>query len=131
MDANKQLRKASYTTSNKSSNLSPPNRRSQLLTTFLLATLTLALVSDLAKLFDDQQVFGGAGSGGHKLAAWASWIGEVPTAAELYGDAASEMPTTESFDDDDEDEELDASASNEYPDNENENDESYEDPEGR
>lgn len=62
--------------------------------------------------------------------AWASWIGEVPTAAELYGDAASDMPTTESFDDDDvEDEELDASATNEYPDSDKD-DESYEDGEG-
>lgn len=57
------------------------------------------------------------------LIAWASWIGEVPTAAELYGDASSEVPSGEGFDDDDEDEELDASATNDYP----ENDESYED----
>lgn len=59
------------------------------------------------------------------LTAWASWIGEIPTAAELYGDASHEVPSGESFDDDDDDEELDASASNEYP----ENDENYEDAE--
>lgn len=65
--------------------------------------------------------------------AWASWIGEIPTAAEVYADASSEMPSAESFDDDDEDEELDASATNEYPDNENDNDndENYEDAEGK
>lgn len=61
--------------------------------------------------------------GDQTLTAWASWIGEVPTAAELYGDASSEVPSGEGFDDDDEDEELDASATNDYP----ENDESYED----
>lgn len=67
--------------------------------------------------------------------ALASWIGAVPTAAEMYGDSSADMPTTEAFDDDDDeaDDELDASASNEYPenDNDNENDESYEDQDGK
>lgn len=64
------------------------------------------------------------------LVVWASWIGELPTAAEVYADASSDVPSGESFDDDDEDEELDASATNEYPDNENDNnDETYDEPE--
>lgn len=62
--------------------------------------------------------------------AWASSIGELPTAAEVYGESSAELPSTETFDDDDEDEELDASATNEYPDNDTEStDESYEEPE--
>lgn len=91
----------------------------------VIGSLGALLVSDLARFLSapDDQTSG-------RLIAWASWIGEVPTAAELYGDAANEMPTTEAFDDEDEDEELDASASNEYPDNDNDNDESYEDPDG-
>lgn len=65
-----------------------------------------------------------------QLAAWASWIGEVPTAAELYGDSSSDAPATDAFEDDDEDEELDSAATNEYPDNEGDADESYEDADG-
>lgn len=114
----------------------------QVFATVLTIALSIVLVSDLSrilKLSTNNNHLNDAASpleafqtsSGPKLTAWASWIGEVPTAAELYGDAASEMPTTESFDDDDEDEELDASASNEYPDNENEADESYEDPDGK
>lgn len=114
----------------------------------LTVALSIALISDLSRILksssspslssstattrnekDGTSSFGD--DSGPKHAAWASWIGAVPTAAELYGDAASEMPTTESFDDDEDDEELDASASNEYPDNDNEADESYEDPDGK
>lgn len=114
----------------------------QVFATALTIALSIVLVSDLSRILKSSSNYHSTNdetsplepfqtSSGPKLAAWASWIGEVPTAAELYGDAASEMPTTESFDDDDEDEELDASASNEYPDNENEADESYEDPDGK
>lgn len=115
----------------------------QVLKALLVITLSMLLVADLSRLLrplsrskrgslDSMQ---SGGSGSLAAPAWASWIGEVPTAAEMYGDASADMPTTESFDDDDEepDEELDASASNEYPenDNDNENDESYEDQDGK
>lgn len=60
-----------------------------------------------------------------------SLMGELPSAAELYGEAASDMPQADAFDDDDDDEELDSAASNEYPDNENDNDENYDDAEGK
>lgn len=110
----------------------------------LIVALSIALISDLSRIFnkssstnhlhrDDASSTLSFHISGPKHAASASWIGAVPTAAELYGDAASDMPTTESFDDDEDDEELDASASNEYPDNDNDNeaDESYEDPDGK
>lgn len=99
----------------------------QLMFGLLLGLISLAIGSDLTRLIRQQKQELRVGQM-EPLAAWASWIGEVPTAAELYGEAASEMPSTESFEDDDDDEELDASASNEYPDNDN--DESYDDPEG-
>lgn len=62
---------------------------------------------------------------------WASWLGETPSAAQVYAESSSELPVGETLDDDDdEDEELDASATNEYPDSDTENtDESYEEPE--
>lgn len=45
-----------------------------------------------------------------------SWIGAVPTAAELYGDSSD---TANAFEDDDDDDEgLDSAATNEYPDGE-------------
>lgn len=92
-----------------------------------LALLGLALVA-LALAASD---FWAMNEERNKMAAWASWIGELPTAAELYGDAANDVPTTEAFDDDDDDEELDASATNEYPDNEQDSDEAYEDADGK
>lgn len=106
----------------------------QCATALLLVTFTAALVADLSKFLRPQAI-NKSRSGELTAPVWASWIGEVPTAAEMYGDASADMPTTEAFDDDDEepDEELDASASNEYPenDNDNENDESYEDQDGK
>lgn len=98
--------------------------RRHVLVTVVVSFSCILVISDIKRLFNGGKFTEQSPSAG---SAWASWIGEVPTAAELYGDAASDMPTTEAFDDDDEDEELDASASNEYPDN----DESYDDPEGK
>lgn len=86
--------------------------------------LLVSLTNDLTYYLDD------IGREQSSSSVWASWIGEVPTAAELYGEAANELPSTEAFnDDDDEDEELDASASNEYP--ESDSDEAYEDADGK
>lgn len=90
----------------------------------LIANVILALI--VVKLGSDSIRYLAIGESSSLV--WASWIGEIPTAAEVYGEASSEMPSGENFDDDDEDEELDSSATNDYPDNEN-NDESYEEPE--
>lgn len=100
-----------------------PARQSVSFRCFVYLVLILSLANDLNKYLLSEPKSG---------AVWASWIGEIPTAAELYGDAASELPTAEAFnDDDDEDEELDASATNEYPDNDNDSDEAYEDADGK
>lgn len=129
---------------------------------YITLALLVVLLSDLAKLVietirDDQMILSSfedmsledeasprgslSLSGSRKprySLAWASWIGEIPTAAELYagdggdGEGASESsPSSAALedDDDDDDEELDSAASNEYPDNDsdNDNDEAYED----
>jgi len=109
----------------------PAKRANQLSTCKHLSTVLLILAIS-ATLVTDLFRFISSDRGQSELIAspaWASWIGEVPTAAELYSDEASNMPSTEAFEDDDDDEELDASATNEYPDNEN--DESYEDADGK
>lgn len=92
----------------------------------MILALAVALAADLGRLRRERSAAG-------QLSAWASWVGEVPTAAELYSESANEAPSTEAFDDDDDDEELDASATNEYPDNDGDgdNDESYEDSDGK
>lgn len=98
--------------------------KSQVLLAIFLSLLWSILISDLISNSN-------LTSNGQNVRVWASWIGEMPTAAEIYGDASAEMPSAEAFDDDEDDEELDASATNEYPDNENDNDndENYEDAE--
>lgn len=69
----------------------------------VLGAAIATIVPDLSKLVRQPQTSAGQ--------VWASWIGEVPTAAELYGDSSSAFE-----DDDDDDEGLDSAASNEYPD---------------
>lgn len=81
----------------------------------LLSLAFVSVISDLSKHMRPQKNEHQNGEGEVGSATvWASWIGEVPTAAELYGGEGSSAFE----DDDDDDDSLDSAASNEYPDGE-------------